>query len=83
MKNAEILRVDTVLNFTRGEAKILLLTLTLLVPMCSIIIIKLVYLLFYVKNITTYSGGVYETVHRNTIMKVTNKMQLYRLIYYS
>jgi hypothetical protein len=24
-----------------------------------------------------------ETVHRDTIMKVTNKMQLYRLIYYS
>ena len=26
---------------------------------------------------------VYESVHRDTIMKVTNKMQLYRLIYYS
>jgi len=24
-----------------------------------------------------------ESVHRDTIMKVTNKMQLYRLIYYS
>jgi len=27
--------------------------------------------------------GVRESVHRETIMKVTNKMQLYRLIYYS
>ena len=26
---------------------------------------------------------VHESVHRDTIMKVTNKMQLYRLIYYS
>jgi len=26
---------------------------------------------------------VYESVHRDTIMKITNKMQLYRLIYYS
>ena len=26
---------------------------------------------------------VYESVHRDTIMKVTNEMQLYRLIYYS
>jgi len=26
---------------------------------------------------------VYESVHCDTIMKVTNKMQLYRLIYYS
>ena len=26
---------------------------------------------------------VHESVHRETIMKVTNKMQLYRLIYYS
>jgi hypothetical protein len=26
---------------------------------------------------------VHESVHRHTIMKVTNKMQLYRLIYYS
>jgi hypothetical protein len=25
----------------------------------------------------------HELVHRNTIMKVTNKMQLHRLIYYS
>jgi len=25
---------------------------------------------------------VYESVHRNTILKVTNKMQLYRLIYF-
>jgi hypothetical protein len=26
---------------------------------------------------------VHDSVHPNTIMKVTNKMQLYRLIYYS
>ena len=26
---------------------------------------------------------VHESVHRDAIMKVTNKMQLYRLIYYS
>jgi len=26
---------------------------------------------------------VHEFVHRDTIMKVTNKMQLYKLIYYS
>ena len=26
---------------------------------------------------------IHETVHRDTIMKVTNKMQIYRLIYYS
>jgi len=26
---------------------------------------------------------VYEFVHRDTIMKVTNKMHLYRVIYYS
>jgi len=26
---------------------------------------------------------VHESVYRDTIMKVTNKMQLYRLIYYS
>jgi hypothetical protein len=26
---------------------------------------------------------VHEFVHRNTIMEVTNKMQIYRLIYYS
>jgi len=25
----------------------------------------------------------HESVHRDTIMKVTNKMQLYRLIYFS
>jgi len=27
-------------------------------------------------------GDVHEFVHRDTIMKVTNKMQLYRLIYF-
>jgi len=26
---------------------------------------------------------IHESVYRDTIMKVTNKMQLYRLIYYS
>jgi hypothetical protein len=26
---------------------------------------------------------VHESVHRDTTMKITNKMQLYRLIYYS
>jgi len=26
---------------------------------------------------------IYEFVHSDTIMKVTNKMQLYRLLYYS
>jgi hypothetical protein len=30
-----------------------------------------------------YRHNVYESVHRATIMKLTNKMQLYRLIYYS
>jgi hypothetical protein len=29
------------------------------------------------------SVDVHEFVHRDTIMKVTNKVQLYRLIYYS
>ena len=29
------------------------------------------------------STNVHKSVHRDTIMKVTNKMQLYRLIYYS
>jgi len=28
-------------------------------------------------------SDIHEYVHRDTIMKVTNKMQLYRLIYYS
>jgi len=28
-----------------------------------------------------YKRDVHESVHRDTIMKVTNKMQLYRLIY--
>jgi hypothetical protein len=32
---------------------------------------------------TIDSFGVHESVHRDTIMKVTNKMQLNRLIYYS
>jgi len=26
---------------------------------------------------------VHESVHRDTIMEITNKMQLYKLIYYS
>jgi hypothetical protein len=26
---------------------------------------------------------IHESVHRDTVMKITNKMQLYRLIYYS
>jgi len=30
-----------------------------------------------------YNLDIHESVHRDTIMKVTNKMQLYRLIYYS
>jgi len=29
------------------------------------------------------SPDVHESVHRDTTMKITNKMQLYRLIYYS
>jgi hypothetical protein len=29
------------------------------------------------------STDVHESVHRNTIMKSTNKMQIYRIIYYS
>jgi hypothetical protein len=34
--------------------------------------------------ITTYSKlDVHESVHRDTIMKVTNQLQLYRLIYFS
>ena len=31
----------------------------------------------------TTKRDVHESVHRDMIMKVTNKMQLYRLIYYS
>jgi len=30
-----------------------------------------------------YKVDVHESVHRDTIMEVTNEMQLYRLIYYS
>jgi len=29
-----------------------------------------------------YPLDVHESVHRDIIMKITNKMQLYRLIYY-
>ena len=32
---------------------------------------------------SSYQLEVHESVHRDTIVKVTNKMQLYRLIYYS
>ena len=31
----------------------------------------------------TVELDVHESVHRDTIMEVTNKMQLYRLIYYT
>ena len=31
----------------------------------------------------TLKVDVHESVHRDMIMKVANKMQLYRLIYYS
>jgi len=31
----------------------------------------------------THTRDIHESVHRDTIMKVTNKMQLYMLIYYS
>jgi len=38
-------------------------------------------------SVFDYESGfcvdVHEFVHRDTIMKVANKMQLYRLIYYS
>jgi len=34
-------------------------------------------------NATVMKADVHESVHRDAIMKVTNKMQLYRLIYYS
>ena len=30
-----------------------------------------------------YNTDIHESVHRDKIIKVTNKMQLYRLIYYS
>jgi hypothetical protein len=33
--------------------------------------------------VMVYVLDVHESVHHDTIMKVTNKMQLYRLIYYS
>jgi len=36
-----------------------------------------------VKCNTYYMLDVRESVHRDTIMKITNKMQLYRLIYFS
>ena len=32
---------------------------------------------------TQIEFDVHESVHRDIIMKITNKMQLYRLIYYS
>ena len=32
---------------------------------------------------TLYMLDVHESVHRETTMKITNKMQLYRFIYYS
>jgi len=32
---------------------------------------------------TCLKSDFHESVHRDKIMKVTNKMQLYRLIYYS
>jgi len=34
-------------------------------------------------TIAFYELDIHESVHRNTIKKVTNKMQLYRFIYYS
>jgi len=34
-------------------------------------------------NTCQITFDVHESVHRNIIMKATNKMQLYRLIYYS
>jgi len=34
-------------------------------------------------NSLQITGDVYEHVHRDTVVKVTNKMQLCRLIYYS
>jgi hypothetical protein len=34
-------------------------------------------------TVTTSLLDVHESVHRDTTMKITNKMQLYRLIYYS
>jgi hypothetical protein len=37
----------------------------------------------YIMKIHTLSVDVHESVHRDTIMKVTNKMQLYRLIYFN
>jgi len=36
-----------------------------------------------VSSTTSVAFDVHESVHRDIIMKVTNKMQLYRLIYYS
>jgi hypothetical protein len=37
----------------------------------------------YVKNQYNMTLDVHECVHLDTIMKETNKMQIYRLIYYS
>jgi len=34
-------------------------------------------------TVTKLLFDVHKSVHRDTIMKVTNKMKLYRLIYYS
>jgi len=41
------------------------------------------YLPLYVNVDIACKLDVHESVHRDTIMKVTNKMQLYRLIYFS
>jgi len=35
------------------------------------------------KKVRVYNFDIHESVHRDIMMKVTNKMQLYRLIYYS
>ena len=44
--------------------------------------IVIIYVFWSIKRLF-YLFDVHESVHRDTIMKVTNKMQLCRLIYYS
>ena len=45
--------------------------------------VRLIWLCFALILMENCGFDVRESVHRDIIMKVTNKMQLYRLIYYS
>jgi hypothetical protein len=40
-------------------------------------------MILFVYDNTLYALDVHESMHRDTTMKETNKMQVYRLIYYS